>query len=325
MSAAASPDRRSIAIDLLGGIWIVSAFGRRREADYARVARSAPADVVARQPIDRIPGLRGWDVAHLRHPERGRRSQGRSPAATSTIESPHGRTMDRASRSRPIDMPASPPSGPSPSLPARCGSWATRRLDADLVAERTRRCVRLGRRCRSRRPARADAWTVGGELRTAASGDRHRPEERRDAVGRGLGPGREPSWRTSPAAACSATPRHGGARPPPRRMSLPSGHMAVAGELLYTAGGRIWRYGVGMRTRRDGVELPTERPTGLHGRSRRRSQRSTYTIAHRPLEPSEPQKLAGIVSPVVSPNGRAVAFTAMGDLWCCRSAGLRYR
>jgi Tol biopolymer transport system component/imidazolonepropionase-like amidohydrolase len=44
-------------------------------------------------------------------------------------------------------------------------------------------------------------------------------------------------------------------------------------------------------------------------------QRSTYTIAHRALEPAGPQKLAGIVSPVVSPNGRAIAFTAMGDLW----------
>ena len=44
-------------------------------------------------------------------------------------------------------------------------------------------------------------------------------------------------------------------------------------------------------------------------------QRRTYAIAHRALEPTEPQRSAGIVSPLVSPDGRAVAFTAMGDLW----------
>ena len=44
-------------------------------------------------------------------------------------------------------------------------------------------------------------------------------------------------------------------------------------------------------------------------------QRSSYTIAHRALEPSGQQKLAGINGPVVSPDGRAIAFTAMGDLW----------
>ncbi len=43
--------------------------------------------------------------------------------------------------------------------------------------------------------------------------------------------------------------------------------------------------------------------------------RSTYTIAHRELEPNDPQKVTGVVNPVVSPNGQAIAFTAMGDLW----------
>ena len=44
-------------------------------------------------------------------------------------------------------------------------------------------------------------------------------------------------------------------------------------------------------------------------------QRRTYSIAHRALEPADPQRVAGIVNPVVSPDGKAVAFTALGDLW----------
>jgi Tol biopolymer transport system component/imidazolonepropionase-like amidohydrolase len=44
-------------------------------------------------------------------------------------------------------------------------------------------------------------------------------------------------------------------------------------------------------------------------------KRATYQIAHRALEPIDPQPLKGIVNPVVSPNGRMIAFTALGDLW----------
>jgi Tol biopolymer transport system component/imidazolonepropionase-like amidohydrolase len=44
-------------------------------------------------------------------------------------------------------------------------------------------------------------------------------------------------------------------------------------------------------------------------------QRTTFSIAHRPLEPAGPQKAAGIVKPAVSPDGRSIAFSALGDLW----------
>ncbi len=33
------------------------------------------------------------------------------------------------------------------------------------------------------------------------------------------------------------------------------------------------------------------------------------------LEPTGPQPVSGIVSPVVSPDGRSIAFVALGDLW----------
>ena len=64
--------------------------------------------------------------------------------------------------------------------------------------------------------------------------------------------------------------------------------------------------------RSDGALTP---PSRCRSRAKVSLQRSTYTIAHRALEPAEPQKLTGIVSPVVSPDGRAIAFMAMGDLW----------
>jgi Tol biopolymer transport system component/imidazolonepropionase-like amidohydrolase len=75
------------------------------------------------------------------------------------------------------------------------------------------------------------------------------------------------------------------------------------GELLYTDSGHI------VRTRFD------RKPTIIPFSATVSLQRSTYTIAHRALEPTGPQKLTGIVTPVVSPDGRSIAFTAMGDLW----------
>jgi hypothetical protein len=40
-----------------------------------------------------------------------------------------------------------------------------------------------------------------------------------------------------------------------------------------------------------------------------------YPIAHRQLEPAEPQPLRGLVAPAVSPNGKFVALVALGELW----------
>lgn len=44
-------------------------------------------------------------------------------------------------------------------------------------------------------------------------------------------------------------------------------------------------------------------------------RRTSYTMQHRDLEPNDPQPLSGVVAPVVSPDGRAIAFIAMGDVW----------
>jgi Tol biopolymer transport system component/imidazolonepropionase-like amidohydrolase len=74
-------------------------------------------------------------------------------------------------------------------------------------------------------------------------------------------------------------------------------------DLLYTADGHIKRRTIGGDT----STIPFTAPVTLH--------RASYPIAHRPLEAVDPQPLKGIVNPVVSPNGRMIAFTALGDLW----------
>ena len=80
-------------------------------------------------------------------------------------------------------------------------------------------------------------------------------------------------------------------------------------EFIYTADGHIKRRSLTGAT----SVIPFAATVSL--------QRSTYTIAHRELEPAEPQTLTGIVNPVVSPDGRAIAFTAMGDLWLLPPGG----
>ena len=74
-------------------------------------------------------------------------------------------------------------------------------------------------------------------------------------------------------------------------------------EFIYTADGQIKRRSMAGNT----AVVPFSARISL--------QRSTFTMQHRDLEPTEPQPLMGIVAPAVSPDGRAIAFTAMGDLW----------
>ena len=74
--------------------------------------------------------------------------------------------------------------------------------------------------------------------------------------------------------------------------------------LLYTADGHIKRRAVDVDIV---VDVPFRATVTL--------QRTSYKIAHRPLDIAQPQRVGGIVAPAVSPNGRSIAFVAMGDMW----------
>ena len=75
-----------------------------------------------------------------------------------------------------------------------------------------------------------------------------------------------------------------------------------ANEFVYTADGHIKRGSASGAT-----EVPFTAKVSL--------QRADYTIAHRELEPAGPQPVKGIVAPAASPDGHAIAFVALGDLW----------
>ena len=75
------------------------------------------------------------------------------------------------------------------------------------------------------------------------------------------------------------------------------------GDIIYTANGQIKRRGLTGQSQ----TIPFTAKISI--------QRPTYRAVHRPLEPVGPQDAAGIVTPAVSPDGTRIAFVALGDLW----------
>jgi Tol biopolymer transport system component/imidazolonepropionase-like amidohydrolase len=74
-------------------------------------------------------------------------------------------------------------------------------------------------------------------------------------------------------------------------------------DIIYTADGHIKRRSL------------TGLVSTIPFRARVSLQRTAYPIAHRPLETTGPRHVTGVVAPMVSPDGRAVAFVALGDVW----------
>jgi Tol biopolymer transport system component/imidazolonepropionase-like amidohydrolase len=76
-------------------------------------------------------------------------------------------------------------------------------------------------------------------------------------------------------------------------------------EFLYTADGHIRRRSpVGV------ADVPFSAKVSL--------QRAAYSIAHRALEKRGPRAATGILTPAVSPDGGSIAYVALGDLWVMR-------
>ena len=78
----------------------------------------------------------------------------------------------------------------------------------------------------------------------------------------------------------------------------------AGGDLLYTADGRIRRVTLDGR---QGEDVPFEATFAF--------TRPDYERTPRSFEAGGPEPVLGIVAPTVSPDGRQVAFTALGDLW----------
>ena len=120
-AAVASPDRRSIAIDLLGALWILP-------IDGGDARKITPDTIEARRPswspdsqVARVPGIRrGWHIYTIKTERH--RAESADDRARSTIASRTGRATAGASRSRPTDSAASPRSGKSTSTAAPCAS-----------------------------------------------------------------------------------------------------------------------------------------------------------------------------------------------------------
>ena len=324
MSAAASPDRRSIAIDLLGGIWILPFRG-------GEAKRITPDVLEARQPTWSPDGqslaFQGYDDGTW-HIYVVPREGGEAKAMT------HGQFDDRE---------------PAWSHDGLRIAFSSDRVDGIYTIWEVSVANRDVRRV-SARDGTMPTWSPDDREITFSSRDRERdgPADRRDSLP-GLwsvdAEGHERAIVTDvkneglPSAA--AWDKTGtrlayvaggnlfvGGRPGNRPGALGDvfpfkPQWLAPDEILYTANGHIWRSGPTMQATRDGVrQSPGETDARVVPFTAKVSlQRSTYTIAHRALEPAEPQTLTGIVSPVVSPDGRAIAFTAMGDLWVLPAGG----
>lgn len=82
------------------------------------------------------------------------------------------------------------------------------------------------------------------------------------------------------------------------------GQRLRSGELLYTADGHIKRRPAAGGP---GTVVPFSATLTI--------QPTQIIKKHRVLQPDERQQTHGIVNPAVSPSGRQIAFTALGDLW----------
>ena len=305
MSAAPSPDRRWIAIDLLGSIWILPMRG-------GEAKRLTPETLEARQPTwspdSESIAFQGYDLDGIWHIYIVAREGGDAkPVTTGEFDDREPAWSHDGSR---IAFSSDRYGGTTTIWELALGTSSLRRVtskDSAMPAwsPNDQEIVFVSRD--TDRPTRSGRSIVG--LHGVSADGRERlllPVERDRFVD------------TTPAAAgwsvdgtqLAYTSQRGALFLGQRQISLPDEDVfpfrpqwVSRTDFLYTADGKIKRRSLSGDT----TTIPFTAKVTL--------RRATYDIAHRALESTDPQLLKGIVAPVVSPNGRMVAFTALGDLW----------
>src|SRR5262252_1717465 len=306
MSAAPSPDRRWIAIDLLGGIWILPIRG-------GEAKRLTPETLEARQPTwspdSESIAFQGYDADGAWHiyvvPREGRDAK---PLTTGEFDDrepawSHDGSRIAFSSDRYIGITTiwelMLSTGALRRLTGRSSvmpSWSPNDQEVTFVARDTDA---------GGRPTRRSTTALWG----VTLDGRERPLLPAES---GTGLDAEPAaagWSTD-GTQFAYTSQFGGLFLGTRPISRPDEDVfpfrpqwVSRTDFIYTADCRIKRRSLSGDT----STIPCTSKVTLH--------RAVYDVAHRPLESTEPQALRGIVTPVVSPNGRMVAFAALGDLW----------
>ena len=304
MSAAVSPDHRWIAFDLVGRIWVMRSSGGEARAltPLAFEARqptwSPDSDAIAFQGYDEG----AWHI-YVVH-----RDGGEPHALTS------GEFDDRE--------PAWSHHGSRIAFSSDRSGGITTVWEVDAVSRTVRRL--------SKRDAWMPTWSPNDQEITVVSFDRSGgdgtlvPDGDRKPGLWGLSRDRERLIVATPdivpaAAAWNADGTEIALVDANGRLFV-NGELAARGEdvfpfrpqwltqheFIYTADGHIKRRSpVGV------TDIPFTAAITL--------QRATYSIEHRRLEAITQQPVKGLLTPAVSPDGRSVAYGALGDLWVMRT------
>ncbi|MFI6078514.1 amidohydrolase family protein [Actinoplanes sp. NPDC051343] len=285
LAARLSPDRRTIALDLLGVLWLIPAAGgpaKRLTSDFMDIA----------QP-DWAPG--GDEIAFQAYAKGSFDLWTIRPDGSKLTRLTSGPFDHREPRFHPAGRPIAFSSDRSGSYgvytwdngkitPVADGyepAWSPDGTKLAFVVANTRIDV-----VEMATGARTTAVTV------PAGTVLHAPEwtpDGHELIYTQVVDGRSELWRQS-------TPVITGQDVFPFRVSWRS-----ANEFLYTADGSILRGGTGKG--RIGFTAVTT------------IRRPTYRKRHRDFDSTTPKPVRGLVSPVLSPDGRQVAFCALNDIW----------